>query len=341
MRYRWARNALFALEAERAHELTLAGLKALPSAAGWMLSAKTVDDPFQWCGLRFRNRVGLAAGLDKNAECLAAWERLGFGFVEVGTVTPRPQPGNPRPRLFRLPQQQALINRLGFNNKGVEYLVGQVERANYRGVLGINIGKNADTPIDRAVDDYLICFDRVAPYASYVTINISSPNTKNLRELQRQERLADLLEQIADRRDQITATLGRRVPLMVKIAPDLGDDQIDDIAQTVRSQGIDGLIATNTTLSRPGLENVAKAEQAGGMSGAPMARLARDTLGKFRARLDKDTLLIGLGGINSAQAAADRIAAGADLLQIYTGFIYQGPELIAACARAVASQHDG
>ena len=335
MFYSLTRELLFKLDAERAHELTIESFKHFPKLATAAFASKPISDPVTLMGLQFPNRVGLAAGLDKNGECIEAWARLGFGFIEVGTVTPRPQPGNPRPRMFRLPRHQALINRLGFNNKGVDYLLKQVARTDYSGVLGINIGKNFDTSIDRAADDYLICLRKVYSRASYVTVNISSPNTKNLRDLQDEERLNDLLKQLADAREQLAQQHGKHVPLLVKIAPDVADTQIVHIAHAAREFGLDGLIATNTTISRPGLDKESLGLQQGGLSGAPLKPLAEATLQKLRAQIGQDFVLVGVGGICSGADARARQKAGADLLQIYTGFIYRGPGLIGECARAL------
>lgn len=335
MLYNLTRELLFRLDAERAHELTIESFRHFPRLATAPFALRPVHDPVSLMGLNFPNRVGLSAGLDKNGECIQAWHRLGFGFIEVGTVTPRPQPGNPKPRMFRLPEHRALINRLGFNNKGVDYLIRQIGCADYSGVLGINIGKNFDTPIENAADDYLACLRKVYPHASYVTVNISSPNTKNLRDLQDEERLNDLLRQITVARTKLAQQHGKRVPLLVKIAPDVSDAQIAHIAQSAKAFGLDGLIATNTTLSRPGLENEALAQQQGGLSGAPLKALAEATLRKLRAQVGKDFVLIGVGGIGCGADASARRAAGADLVQIYTGFIYRGPGLVGECAQAL------
>lgn len=334
MLYSLARSALFQFDAERAHELTITSFKHWPRLATAPFAGRAPDDPVKLLGLHFPNRVGLAAGLDKNGECIEAWARLGFGFIEVGTVTPRPQPGNPRPRMFRLVEQQALINRLGFNNKGVDYLLQQVAKADYQGILGINIGKNADTPIDRAADDYLICLRKVYQAASYVTVNISSPNTKNLRDLQDEAKLEALLKTLKAEHRELAQRHGKHTPLLVKIAPDVSPAQLDHIARLAVELGIDGLIATNTTLSRPGLEREALAKEQGGLSGAPLESLACETLRQLRARVGKDYPLVGVGGICSGEDARARRRAGADLLQIYTGFIYQGPRLIGDCAQA-------
>jgi dihydroorotate dehydrogenase len=279
--------------------------------------------------------VGLAAGLDKNGECIEAWARLGFGFIEVGTVTPRPQPGNPKPRMFRLPQHLAIINRLGFNNKGVDYLLARVAETDYKGILGINIGKNFDTSIENAASDYLICLRKVHAAASYITVNISSPNTKNLRDLQDEERLNDLLRQIQAEREVLAQAQGVRKPLLVKIAPDVSEVQIEHIARAAREFGIDGLIATNTTVTRPQLEGEILAQQQGGLSGAPLRELADATLKRLRSAVGPDFTLVGVGGITSGADAEAKRQAGADLVQIYTGFIYQGPSLVRDCAKKI------
>ncbi|NGY06335.1 quinone-dependent dihydroorotate dehydrogenase [Solimonas terrae] len=333
--YALARSLLFRFDAERAHELTLETFRCVPKLATLPFAGPGVDDPVELLGLRFANRVGLAAGLDKNGECLEAWSRLGFGFVEIGTVTPRAQPGNPRPRMFRLPAHGAIINRLGFNNKGVDHLLARVAESDYRGVLGINIGKNFDTPIERAADDYLFCLRKVYSAAGYVTINISSPNTKNLRELQSEAHLRALLQQLKGKADRLAQQHGKRTPMLVKIAPDVDDAQLDAIARVARETGIDGLIATNTTVTRPGLDGEPLALETGGLSGTPLAPQASRTLAALRRRLGDDFVLIGVGGIGDAGSALARRAAGADLLQIYTGFIYRGPALVRECASAL------
>lgn len=340
MLYAAARSALFRLDAETAHELTLASFQHLPRLATLPFQQTPVDDPVDCLGLRFRNRVGLAAGLDKNGACLEAWARLGFGFVEVGTVTPRPQPGNPRPRMFRLPEHGALINRLGFNNDGVDALVRNVQRARYDGVLGINIGKNAVTAIDDAADDYCLCLEKVYPHADYVTVNISSPNTANLRSLQTEGPLAALLGRVTDARARLADRHGRRVPLLIKIAPDMDTESIKRVAETVQASGMDGLIATNTTLSRDAVKGARHAGEAGGLSGRPLSLMSCQALRQARAAVGPDFPIIGVGGIYDATGARERIAAGATLLQIYTGFIYEGPALVSALAKAVAApQH--
>jgi dihydroorotate dehydrogenase len=283
-------------------------------------------------GLVFPNPIGLSAGLDKNAEYLDALGRMGFGFMEVGTVTPRPQPGNPRPRMFRLPAAQALINRLGFNNLGLDAFLRNVSRSHWvrdrRGVLGLNIGKNADTPIDRAVDDYQTALEAVYPWADYVTINISSPNTKNLRDLQSEEALAGLLASLKRSQARLQAAHQKRVPLFLKIAPDLSEAQCESIGRLVRLYEIEGLIATNTTLDRTAVEGLAGAHETGGLSGGPLAEKSTLVLAQMRAMVGPETALIGVGGILSAQDGLEKIRAGADLVQVYTGLIYRGPELV-------------
>lgn len=335
--YDVARGALFRLDAERAHDLTLALFERHPRAATLAFAAPPVVDPLHCMGLTFRNRVGLAAGLDKDGRCIEAFDRLGFGFVEIGTVTPRAQRGNPRPRMFRLPRQAALINRMGFNNGGVEALVARAACAPRRCVLGINIGKNADTPLERAVDDYLLGLDAVAPVADYITVNISSPNTRGLRDLQQRDAFASLLTPLCARRDVLAQTHGQRRPLLVKIAPDMTPEALTTLALTARELGVDGLIATNTTLSRAGLDGESLAAEAGGLSGRPLRSLAEAVLRQLRSALGADYPLIGVGGIDSAAAAVARVDAGADLVQLYTGFIYGGPPLVRRCAQALAA----
>jgi dihydroorotate dehydrogenase len=327
MLYALARPLLFALDPEFAHRLTL-GL------AGLRPPARLGGAPVRAMGLDFPNAVGLAAGLDKNAEHVDALARLGFGFLEVGTVTPRPQPGNPRPRLFRLPRAEALINRMGFNNVGLDACLENLARTRWRGVLGINIGKNADTPIERAAEDYLACLERVYARADYVTVNVSSPNTRNLRDLQEHRALDDLLSRLADRRARLTERHGRRVPLALKVAPDLEPAQVQPIADTVRRHGVDGVIASNTSISREGVEGLPHAGEAGGLSGAPIRARATATLAAFAAALKGEAALIGVGGILRGAHAAEKLAAGACLVQLYTGLIYRGPDLVAECVSA-------
>jgi dihydroorotate dehydrogenase len=333
--YSLARSALFTLDAERAHEVTLDLFKHFPKLSTAPFATAPVDDPVDLLGLRFRNRVGLAAGLDKNGACLPAWDRLGFGFVEIGTITPRAQPGNPRPRMFRLPEHRALINRLGFNNLGVDALLRNVAAANFSGVLGINIGKNADTPIENAVDDYRICLQKVYKAAHYVTVNISSPNTKNLRDLQDETKLRALLTELVTNAKSLAQQHGKRVLLLVKIAPDVSEDQLDGIVIAARESGVDGLIATNTTIERSAVRGSAHAAETGGLSGAPLLQKSTETLRRLRARVGKDFVLVGVGGVMSGADAKLKRDAGADLVQIYSGFIYQGPSLIADAARAL------
>jgi dihydroorotate dehydrogenase len=285
-------------------------------------------------GLRFPNPVGLAAGLDKNAAHIDGLAALGFGFIEVGTVTPRPQPGNPSPRLFRLPEREALINRFGFNNVGLEAFIANVRRARWKGILGINIGKNALTPPERAIEDYEIGLRGVYAHASYVTINISSPNTKGLRTLQQGDQLESLLMKMSTVRSELADKHGKRVPLVLKVAPDLSDPEIEAIADAVRRYGIEGLIATNTSTSREGVERLRHANEAGGLSGAPITRLSTRVLARFSQILGNTVTLIGCGGILSREDARGKIAAGASLVQLYTGLVYRGPDLVSECASA-------
>ena len=333
MLYALARPLLFCLDPERAHALTL-GLADAPLRLGLLRVARAPGAPVQAMGLEFPNAVGLAAGLDKNAEHVDALARLGFGFIEVGTVTPRPQPGNPRPRLFRLQSAQALINRMGFNNVGVDAFLENLRRASWRGILGINIGKNADTPMERAADDYATCFERVYARAGYVTVNVSSPNTKNLRDLQENRQLDALLARIAGLREGLAQRHGRRVPLALKVAPDLAPAQVQAIADAVRRHGVDAVIATNTSISRDGVAGLRHADEAGGLSGAPIRARATATLAAFAAALKGEASLIGVGGILRGEHAAAKLEAGASLVQLYTGLIYRGPDLVAECISA-------
>ena len=325
--YGLARPFLFALDPETAHRFTLqlSHFLSFPAVPG---------APIEVMGLKFPNPVGLAAGLDKDAAHIDGLARLGFGFLEVGTVTPRPQPGNPRPRLFRLEKQQALINRFGFNNVGVDEFLRNVGRARWKGILGINIGKNADTPAERAVDDYAIGFEKVYAAASYVTVNVSSPNTKNLRDLQQDSQLNELLEKLSGLRVRLTEQHGKRVPLALKIAPDLDDAQIASIADAVRRHRIDALIATNSSVSREGVEGMRHATEAGGLSGGPITRRSTAVLNKFKKTLGNEVALIGAGGILSGAHAAEKRSAGASLVQLYTGLIYRGPALVPECVSA-------
>ena len=338
--YFLARPFLFGLDPEHAHELTLASLARLqntPLQCAW--AQPRVRDPVEIAGLTFPNRVGLAAGLDKNGRCIDGLAAMGFGFIEVGTVTPQAQAGNPRPRMFRLPEAQALINRLGFNNDGLAAFIANVKRARFRGqggILGLNIGKNSVTPIERAVDDYLLCLDGVYAHADYVTVNISSPNTQNLRALQSDAALDALLGALQERKTGLAQTHGRSVPIFVKIAPDLDAAQVDAIAATLQRHRIDGVIATNTTIARDGVAGLHHADEAGGLSGAPVFEASNRVIAQLRAALGPAYPIIGVGGVMSAADAQAKVAAGANLVQIYTGFIYRGPALILAAARALA-----
>ena len=339
--YALARPFLFGLDPETAHELTLHGLAtAQGTPLEWAYCNARVDDPVELAGLKFPNRVGLAAGLDKNARCIDGLAAMGFGFIEVGTVTPLAQPGNPKPRMFRLPEAKALINRLGFNNDGLEAFTANVQRSAMRKrrnapLLGLNIGKNAATPIERATDDYLLGLDGVYPHADYVTVNISSPNTKNLRALQSDEALDKLLQAIATRRERLAKQHGKRVPVFVKIAPDLNDLQVKLIAATLRRHEMDGVVATNTTLDRAAVIGMRHADEAGGLSGAPVFPLSNQVIAQLRAELGKNFPIIGVGGILSGDDAASKIKAGADVVQIYTGLIYRGPDLVREAALAI------
>jgi len=331
------RPLLFAADPERAHELAFAALDAAAATGIAQLAAPRLPlAPVEAMGLRFPNRVGLAAGLDKNAEHLPGLATLGFGFLEAGTVTARAQPGNPRPRLFRIVEAQALVNRLGFNNAGVERFVANVARARYDGILGINIGRNFDTPNERAADDYVACLRAVHAHASYVTINVSSPNTKGLRDLQAESALAALLERVTAERDALAQRTGRRVPLAVKIAPDLDDDGVRAIARALVRLRIDAVIATNTTLARDAVQGMPHADEAGGLSGAPLRERSTAVVRLLAAALDGALPIIGVGGILCADDAREKIDAGATLVQLYTGLIYRGPELVAECVRALA-----
>ncbi|HMW18214.1 MAG TPA: quinone-dependent dihydroorotate dehydrogenase [Accumulibacter sp.] len=342
MLYPLIRHFFFSLDAETAHGLGMTGIDLMKlSGASCLLAAGVPADPVRVMGIDFPNPVGLAAGLDKNGEHIDALAALGFGFIEVGTVTPRPQPGNPKPRMFRIPEKQAIINRLGFNNDGVAKLLTNVAAASFSrrgGILGINIGKNFDTPIERAADDYLYCLERVYPAASYVTVNISSPNTKNLRDLQRDDALDALLGALKDAQARLADRHGKYVPLALKIAPDLDDAQLQAIADLLRHHHMDGVIATNTTLSREAVAGLPNAEQAGGLSGAPVFGPSTAVLGKLAAALAGEIPIVGVGGILSGADAAAKITAGASLVQIYTGFIYRGPELVGEAATAIARQ---
>jgi dihydroorotate dehydrogenase len=331
------RPLLFRLNAETAHELSLDLLGAAErlKVLSWMIP-DVKNDPVTVAGIEFPNPVGLAAGLDKNGDYIDAMAQLGFGFIEIGTITPRPQPGNLKPRLFRIPERQAIINRMGFNNKGVDYLVDRVKAARFRGVLGINIGKNFDTPVEKAVDDYLICLEKVYPYATYITVNISSPNTPGLRTLQYGDALKELLQPLKEKQKALSESLGYK-PIFVKIAPDMNTDEVALVANSLVECGMDGVIATNTTLDRTGVEGCLHANEQGGLSGAPLEEKATEMLENLTKALDGRIPIIGVGGITDGAGAIDKIKAGAQLIQIYSGFIYRGPELIGEAVEAVAN----
>ena len=342
--YALARRFLFSMDPEAAHDLTMASLaKTQHTPLKWAYCAGRVEDPITLAGLHFPNRMGLAAGLDKNARCIDGLAAMGFGFVEVGTVTPLGQAGNPKPRMFRLPEANALINRLGFNNEGLEAFLRNVKASTFRQqagqkqplLLGLNIGKNAATPIENAVDDYLTCLDGVYPHADYVTVNISSPNTKNLRALQSDEALDALLGAIDQHRQALAQKHDRAVPIFVKIAPDLDEAQVAVIATTLQRHRMDGVVATNTTLSRDAVKGMAHAEEAGGLSGAPVLEASNRVIRQLRAALGTGFPIIGVGGVMSGADAVTKLQAGADVVQIYTGLIYKGPELVREAALAM------
>jgi len=343
--YSLTRPILFGMDPEAAHDLTMnlmaKGQNTLLQKA-W--ARPLISDPIELAGLKFPNRVGMAAGLDKNARCIDALAAMGFGFVEVGTVTPRPQPGNPKPRMFRIPEKNALINRLGFNNEGLDAFLANVRRSQVRAnggamLLGLNIGKNATTPIEEATSDYIKALDGVYPYADYVTVNISSPNTKNLRALQSDEALDALLGAVANRREQLSSQHGKRTPVFVKIAPDLDEEQVGVIAATLERHGMDGVIATNTTISRDAVKGLQHAEETGGLSGAPVLEASNQIIRQLRSALGSRFPIIGVGGILSGADAVSKIRAGADLVQIYSGLIYRGPDLVTEAAQAIAHMH--
>ena len=341
--YSLARPLLFSIDPEKAHDLTLPALRIAASAGLTRLLPQPARDPRTVMGLTFPNPVGLAAGLDKDGAYIDGLAALGFGFIEIGTVTPRAQPGNPKPRMFRLPQAQALINRMGFNNGGVDAFVHNVQASRFyqerRGILGLNIGKNADTPIERATDDYLYCLDKVYPYAAYITVNISSPNTKNLRQLQQGSELDALLSALKQAQSRLADAHGRYVPLVLKIAPDLDDEQIDTVASALLRHHIDGVIATNTTITRDAVQGMAHASETGGLSGAPVRDLSTRVIRALHEVLRGEIPIIGVGGILSGTDAREKMAAGASLVQLYTGLIYRGPALVGECASACASMH--
>lgn len=324
------------LDGERSHHLSLNSLNLLNRLKlSGLLSQPLVDDPVEVMGIKFPNRVGLAAGLDKNGEYIDALSHFGFGFIEVGTVTPRPQPGNPKPRLFRIKDAEAIINRMGFNNDGVDALLSNVEKARFNGVLGINIGKNFDTPVEKAVDDYLIGMEKIYRRADYMVVNISSPNTPGLRDLQFGETLKSLLENLKKKQQELHQEHKVYKPLAIKIAPDLSATDIDQLADTFRQFELDGIIATNTTFDRSKVEGMKHAEEQGGLSGKPLASQSTKVIKRLVEALDDSIPVIGVGGITDEQSAIDKIEAGAKLVQIYSGFIYHGPQLIYEVAKAL------
>jgi len=336
MFYPLIRPALFSLDPEDAHGFTLASLDAAHALGLLKLLPRAAGTPVHVMGIDFPNAVGLAAGLDKDGAHIGALADLGFGFIEIGTVTPRPQPGNPTPRMFRLPAAEAIINRMGFNNLGVDNLVRNVQSSSFRGVLGINIGKNKDTPNEHAVDDYLTCLDKVYAHARYVTVNISSPNTQNLRELQRDEALDALLSAIKLRQSELAQQHGKYVPIALKIAPDLDDAQIAAIAALLMMHRIDAVIATNTTIARDAVAGLPNAEETGGLSGAPVRAASTRVVRELARHLKNEVPIIGVGGILSGDDAREKIDAGASLVQLYSGLIYRGPALVRECVQRLA-----
>jgi dihydroorotate dehydrogenase len=350
--YSLLRPALFAVDAETVHEQTLTMLaRTQNTPLQWAYAQQRIDDPITLAGLKFPNRVGLAAGLDKNALCIDAFSAMGFGFVEVGTVTPKAQPGNPRPRIFRLRKARGLINRLGFNNEGLEAFLRNVQKAQFRNhgierpmLLGLNIGKNGATPMEHAADDYLKCLDGVYPYADYVAVNISSPNTKNLRELQSDEALDALIGTLSVRRSELSIHHNKHVPLFIKIAPDLDEHQIEVIASTLKRHCVDetsptwGVIATNTTITREAVQGMPHAQETGGLSGAPVFEKSNAVIRQLRMALGPKFPIMGVGGVFSGEDAVAKIKAGADVVQMYSGLIYQGPALIQQAAQAIRDQ---
>ena len=329
MLYRLARSAIFKLDAEKAHDLAIQNFSRFTGTPLDLFYRQHVPErPVEVMGIKFKNPVGLAAGLDKNGECIEAFGAMGFGFVEVGTVTPRPQPGNDKPRLFRVIPAEGIINRFGFNNLGVDNLVENVKKAKYDGVIGINIGKNKDTPIEKGAEDYLICMEKVYEHAGYITVNISSPNTPGLRTLQYGEMLNDLLAQLKEKQKELAEKHGKYVPLTLKIAPDLEDHEIKQIAESLIKNNIDGVIATNTTLDRSLVKDMPHCDEAGGLSGRPLQNRSTEVIRMLAEELDGALPIIGVGGIDSAVSAREKMAAGASLVQIYSGFIYHGPKLV-------------
>ncbi len=338
--YTWLRKGLFSLPPETAHELAMESMKfgghfGLPR----LMAGAAVDDPLVLMGIEFPNRVGLAAGLDKNGDYIDALGQLGFGHLELGTVTPDPQPGNPQPRMFRVKQAQAIINRMGFNNRGVDHLVERLEARRYPGVVGANIGKQKETPVEKAAEDYLTCLEKVYPHCDYVAVNISSPNTENLRQLQESGHLRELLEAIVRAGNEHAETCGGKCPIVVKIAPDWEDAALTDALETIAASGVDGLNATNTTISRDAIAGQPHADEAGGLSGAPLLEPANRVLKRCREVLGDSFPIMGSGGIMSGSDAVAKVAAGADVVQLYTGFIYNGPDLVHDCARAICQEY--
>lgn len=332
--YPLLRPLLFTLDGERAHALTLSSLRAA-HAAGLIRTPTTQGQGVRLMGLQFPNRIGLAAGLDKNASCLDALGALGFGFIEAGTATPRPQVGQARPRLFRLPQARAIINRMGFPNEGAEVIAQRLAARRFSGICGINIGKNATTPLEDAASDYVACFDVLAPHADYVAVNVSSPNTANLRQLQQVDQLRPIFDGLLEARHRLTSSSGRQLPMLVKVSPDLVPEDLLAIAALVRELGIDGVIATNTTITRDVVQGIPGSQEQGGLSGAPLQPLALRAIPVLREGLGDDIPLIAVGGIDSAETALAALRAGADLLQIYTGLVYRGPALVRDILKAI------
>lgn len=336
MFYKLARQMLFAMPTEFTHDFSMMAITKAHQLNIPLNSAQNLSAPVEVMGIHFKNPVGLAAGLDKNGDYIDGLAALGFGFVEIGTITPRPQPGNPKPRLFRAPEQRAIVNRMGFNNKGVDHLVQQVINCKYEGVLGINIGKNKDTPIENAKDDYLACLRKVYEHATYVTVNISSPNTADLRSLQHGSALSNLLSVLKDEQAILEGKHQKRVPMVVKIAPDLNDEEVDFIAETLLAKEMEGLIVSNTTSDKSMLKDKRLAEEAGGLSGAPLLVSANFIQRKMNQKLNGKIPIIGVGGICSAEDAQSKFDLGASLVQIYTGFIYEGPSLITEIVKQAA-----
>lgn len=336
MFYSLAKSLMFSMDAERSHNIALSGMNVAASLGlPAILGAERIDEPVEVMGIRFPNPVGLAAGLDKNGTAVDGLAAMGFGFIEVGTVTPRPQEGNPKPRLFRLPEHNAIINRMGFNNAGVDALLANVERARYKGILGINIGKNKDTPNEKANEDYLYCLRKVYSRASYITVNVSSPNTPGLRSLQFGESLNTLLEALKNEQARQANLHDKYVPIAVKIAPDMTDEEIAMVAESLKTYEMDGVIATNTTLSREGVEESQFAKEAGGLSGAPVRNKSTKVIRVLARELDGALPIIGVGGITEGFDAAEKIEAGASLVQIYSGFIFKGPALVSDSVKAI------